>query len=63
MDPSQLLHADITDIRFMKPSASKAKYLLVIVDLFSSYLYAYAMNKKSDVMGKLKKFYKDVEDD
>ena len=60
--PLQLLHADIADLRFMKPSASEAKYLLVIVDLFSSYIYAYAMKKRTNLMGKLNMFYKDVEE-
>ena len=35
--PLQRLHADIADINYLKPNATEPKYILVVVDLFSSF--------------------------
>ena len=40
-EPFELLHADITDFRFLAKSAAVPKYCLLIVDLFTSKIYTY----------------------
>ena len=37
--PFELLHADITDLKFLAKSAVDPKYRLLIVDLFTSKIY------------------------
>ena len=41
----ELLHADITDLRFLAKSAVNPKYCRLIVDLFTSNIYTYPMKK------------------
>ena len=39
--PSDLLHADITDLRCLEKLAVDPKYCLLLVDLFTSKIYVY----------------------
>ena len=59
--PLQFFHADIAFIKFLAKSAVDPKYALLCVDLFSSKVYVYTMRKKSDLVNKLDKFYKDID--
>ena len=59
--PLQFFHADIAFIKFLAKSAVDPKYALLCVDLFSSKVYVYTMRKKSDLVNKLEKFYKDID--
>ena len=56
----QLLHADITDLRFLAKSAVIPKYCLLIVELFSLKIYVYPMKNRSILAKKLKLFYEDI---
>ena len=58
--PFELLHADITDLRFLVKSTADPKYCLLIVDLFSSKIYVYPMKNRSLLAKKLKLFYDDI---
>ena len=58
--PFQLVHADIGNLEFLGKSASFPKYVLVLVDLFSSNLYAHHMKNRKQIRQKLEQFYKDV---
>ena len=58
--PFELLHADIADLRFLAKSAVDPKYCLLIVDLFTSKIYAYPMKNRSLIAKKLNLFYKDI---
>ena len=58
--PFELLHADITDLRFLAKSAADPKYCLLIVDLFTSKIYVYPMKNRSLLAKKLKLFYEDI---
>ena len=53
----QRLHADVADIRFLKPSASEAKYVLVVVDLFSSFTYVVPMKNRGNLNIAIETFY------
>ena len=56
----ELLHADITDLRFLAKSAVDPKYCLLLVDLFSSKIYVYLMKNRSLLARKLNLFYNDI---
>ena len=58
--PFELLQADIADLRFLANSAVDPKYRLLIVDLFTSKIYAYPMKNRSLIAKKLNLFYKDI---
>ena len=58
--PFELLHADIADTRFLARSAVDPKYCLLLVDLFTSKVYIYAMKSRNLLAKKLKLFYEDV---
>ena len=59
--PFQLLHATITDLRFLAKSAVDPKYCLLIVDLFTSKIYVYSMKNRSLLAKKLNLFYENIE--
>ena len=58
--PFELFHADIADLRFIARSAVDPKYCLLIVDLFTSEIYAYPMKVRSFLAEKLDFFYNDI---
>ena len=58
--PFQLLHADVGNLEFLGKNATFSKYVLVIVDLFSSKIYTYSMKSREQILQKLKLFYNDV---
>ena len=45
--PFELVHADVTDIRFFSKSAVDPKYCLLAVDLFASKTYVYLMKSRN----------------
>ena len=55
--PFELLHADITDLRFLARSTVDPKYCLLTVDLFTSKIYVYPMKNRSLLAEKLILFY------
>ena len=58
--PFELLHADITNIKFLAKSAVDPKYCLLRVDLFSSKNYVYPMKNRSLLAKNLKLYYEDI---
>ena len=58
--PFELLHADITDLRFLARSAVDPKYYLLIVDLFTSKIYVHPMKNRSLLAKKLRLFYEEI---
>ena len=54
------MHPDVGDLRFLGKSAADPKYYLLLVDLFTSKVYVYAMNNRSLITLKLEKFCKEV---
>ena len=59
--PLQFFHADVADIRFFSKSAVDPKYALLYVDLFSSKVYVYPMENKSNLARKMELFYMEIE--
>ena len=59
--PFQLLHANITDLRFLAKSAVDPKHCLLIVDLFTSKIYVYSIKSRNLLAKKLNLFYKNIE--
>ena len=60
--PMQLVHADVADLNFFSKSVVAPKYCLLCVDLFTSKVYTYGMNKKSQLADKLEKFNLEIAD-
>lgn len=58
--PYESMQADVADLRFTR-SGVGPKYTLLIVDLFSSYVYSYPMKKKSDLSKKMSTFYSEID--
>ena len=58
--PFDLLHAGVTDLRFLGKSTANPKYCLLLVDFFTSKVYVYGMKNRSLIPLKLEKFYKEV---
>ena len=59
-DPFQLLHVDVGNLELLGKNATFPQYVLVIVDLFSSKVYAYSMISRKQILQKLTQFYKDI---
>jgi len=58
--PYYSFHADVADLTFTKQGIGP-RYALVVVDLFSSFIWTYGMKKKSQLYDKLVVFYHDIE--
>jgi len=54
--PYYSFHADVADLTFTKQGIGP-RYALVVVDLFSSFIWTYGMKKKSQLYDKLVVFY------
>ena len=52
--PFWLFHADVGNLEFLR------KYVLVLVDLFSSKIYTYPMKSRKQIRLKLEEFYREV---
>ena len=50
--PFELLHADIADLRFLAKSAVDPKYCLLVVDFFTSKVYAYYTMENRTLLAK-----------
>ena len=60
--PFQHLHADLADFRFMAKFAINPKYFLLLVVLFASNPYTYALNPRKLLKSKLELFYLNVQE-
>ena len=58
--PFQLFHADVGNLEFLGKNATFPRYILVLVDLFSSKVYTYPMKSRKQIRQKLEQFYRDV---
>ena len=58
--PFELFHADAGNLEFLGKNATFPKYVLVLVDLFSSKVYTYPMKSRKQIRQKLQQFYLDV---
>ena len=58
--PFQLLDDDVGNLEFLGKNASFPRYVLVIVDLFSSKVFTYSMKSRKQILQKLRTFYNEV---
>ena len=58
--PFELLHADVGNLEFLGKNATFPRYVLVIVDLFSSKVYTYPMKSRKQIRQRLEQFYEDI---
>ena len=59
--PFELLHVDIADLRFLAKSAVYPKYILLIVDLFTSKIYVCPMKNRSLLGKELAILYENIQ--
>ena len=55
--PSQLLHADLGNLKILGKSALDPKYCFLFVDLFPSKVYFYPMKSRKSAANKMEIFY------
>ena len=55
--PFQLIHADTGNLEFSGKSATTPRYVLLIVDLYSSKIYVYPMHSRKQILQKMTQFY------
>ena len=58
--PFELIHADVGNLEFLGKNATFPRYVLVVVDLFSSKVYTYPMKFRKQIRQRLEQFYDDV---
>ena len=58
--PFQLIHADVGHLGFLGKSATTSRYVLLVVDLYSSKVYVYPMCLRKQILQKMKQFYDEV---
>ena len=54
------MHADVGNLEFLGKNATFPKYVLVIVDLFSSKVYTYPVKSRKQIRQRLEQFYEDI---
>ena len=59
--PFRLIDADVANLEFLEKSATTPNYALLIVDLYSSKVYVYLMHSRKQIIKRLEKFYKEVQ--
>ena len=60
-DKGQRFQADLADITYLRPTAHEAKYVLVVVDVYSQRVYLYGLYKKDKTIDAFKQFVSDTE--
>ena len=55
--PFWLIHADMGNLEFLGKSATVPRFVLLVVDLYSSKVYVYPMRSKKQILQKMKQFY------
>ena len=58
--PFQLIHADVGNLEFLGKSATVRRYVLLVVDIYSSKVYVYPMRSRKQFLHKMKQFYEDI---
>ena len=58
--PFQLVHADVGNLEFLGKKAIIPRYVLLVVDLYSSKVYVYPMRSRKQILQKMKLFYDEV---
>ena len=56
----ELIHADVGNLEFLGKNATFPRYVVVVVDLFSSKVYTYPMKSRKQIRQRLEQFYDDV---
>ena len=58
--PFQLIHVDIGNLEFLGSSATTPRYVLLIVDSYSSKIYVYPMLSRKQTVQKMALFYDEI---
>ena len=60
--PFQLINTDVGNLEFLGKNPTVPKYVLLLVDLFSSKVYVYPMHSRKLILQKMKLFYNEVQE-
>ena len=58
--PFQLVNADVGNLEFLGKNATIPRYVLLVVDLYSSKVYVYPMRLRKQILQKMKLLYDKV---
>ena len=58
--PTQLIHNDLGNLELLGKNSTVPKYVLLLVDLFSSKVYVYPMCIRKPILQKMKLLYNEV---
>ena len=58
--PFELIHADVGNLELLGKSATLPRYVLLVVDFYSSKVYVNSMCSRKQVLQKMKQFYEDI---
>ena len=58
--PFQRIHADVGNLEFLGKSVTVPRYVLLVVDLYSSKVYVYPMRSRKQILQKMKQFYENI---
>lgn len=60
--PFHLVHAGVGNLEFLGKGAATPRYVLLVVDLYSSNVYVYPMRSRNQILQKLNQFYDEIKD-
>ena len=55
-----MIHADVGNLEFLGKNVTIPRYVLLVVDLYSSKVYVYPMRSRKQILQKMKLFYDEV---
>ena len=58
--PFQFIYVDVGNLEFLGKTATVPRYVLLVVDLYSSKVYVYRMHSRKQILQKMKQFYEDI---
>ena len=58
--PFHLIHADVGNLEFLGKNATIARYVLLVVDLYSLKIYFFPMRSRKQILQKMKLFYDEI---
>ena len=58
--PFQLTHADVGNLQFLEKNATASRYVLLVVELYSSKVYVYPICSRKQILQKMGQLYNEI---
>ena len=58
--PFQLTHADVGNLQFLEKNATASRYVLLVVELYSSKVYVYPICSRKQILQKMGQLYDEI---